>query len=206
MLLMLLFGTLLAWHVSKARKQQKAVAWVREMSGTVLYAYEVDENGALLNNPQLPGPARLIDLLGIDFFDHVQSIRLQNARIDDFSRLHGMTYARQLNLAYTDVSDLLPLTGMPNVRDLNLYGTEVTDLSPLAGMTPLQRLCIDHTRVSDLTPLAELSNIRRFYCRDTSVSDLSPLAANTGMLSLDLTCTPVSACCTSTRTRACPRP
>lgn len=75
LILMLVLAGLLAWKVNRAKKQQAAVAWVCEIGGSVLYDYEVDENGTAYDNPQPPAPAWLIDQVGID--------RSTNAMVSD---------------------------------------------------------------------------------------------------------------------------
>ena len=192
LLLVLVLGGLLAWKVNMAKKQKASVAWVREIGGSVLYDYEVDENGNAYNNPKPPAPPWLIDQLGIDFFDEVVSVNLTNRKLRDLTPLQGLKSVQWLRLAYTELSDLSPLAGLTDMRNLDLDGTEVSDLSPLTGMADLRRLNIDHTPVSDLKPLAEMTHLEGFYCQHTSVSDLSPLASNTGMLSLNLTGSQVS--------------
>ncbi len=187
LLLVLVLGGLLAWKVNKTKKQEASVVWVREMGGSVLYDYEVDENGTAHKNPKPPAPRWLIDQLGIDFFDEVVSVNLFNTEVGDLTPLQGLKSVQFLRLTNTDLSDLSPLARLTDMRSLYLDGTEVSDLSPLTGMADLRRLNIDHTPVSDLKPLAEMTRLEGFYCQHTSVSDLSPLASSTGMLSLNLT-------------------
>lgn len=192
LLLVLVFGCLLAWKVNMARRQEASVVWVRETSGSVLYDYEADENGRAHNNPKPPAPPWLIDQLGIDFFDEVVCVNLTNTDVRDLTPLQGLKSLQWLRLAYTEVSDLTPLSGLTDIRNLDLDGTEVSDLSPLTGMAELRRLNVDHTPVSDLNPLAKMTLLEGFYCQHTSVSDLSPLASSAGMLSLNLTGSQVS--------------
>ena len=114
LLVMLLFAFGFAWLSHQAREQRKAVAWVKEMGGTVGYDYEAgdgdgDPFGTKVVHP--PGPKWLRDILGIDFFDEVVVVALTSTPVSDLTPLAGLTSLRALNLDSTQVSDLMPLAG-----------------------------------------------------------------------------------------------
>ena len=71
LLFMFVVCSVLGWKVSLARKQPKAVAWVQQSGGGVIYDYELDSAGRRVRNAKPPGPAWLRDRLGIDYFTSV---------------------------------------------------------------------------------------------------------------------------------------
>ena len=77
-LVMLVVCTLLAWKVQRSRRQREAVAWVlRQQDGEVIYAHELDDRSRLIPDAKPPGPAWLIDTLGVDFFAKVTRVRVE---------------------------------------------------------------------------------------------------------------------------------
>jgi len=151
--------------LERARKQREAVAWVREMGGTVYYAMN---DGGITAEPR--GHVWLRTWLGNDFFDEVASVELYN----------------------TPVNDVSPLAELNNLRVLSLHGYQVSDVSPLAKLTKLEELDLDYTQVSDVSPLAKLTKLKSLHLWLTQVSDVSPLVTLTKLEMLNLRNTQVS--------------
>ena len=76
LLFMLVVCVALGWKVERTRKQRDTVAWVHQMGGSVVYDYEVDDNGRRVPNAEPPGRKWLRNLLGIDYFDDVVEVDL----------------------------------------------------------------------------------------------------------------------------------
>jgi hypothetical protein len=60
----------LGWKVSRTENQREAVAWVHEMSGSVMYDYEFVD-GSIVRDAKPPGSEWLRKQLGHHFFDDV---------------------------------------------------------------------------------------------------------------------------------------
>ena len=181
----------LGWQVQQARKQQKAVAWVQKMGGSVYYDYQFDFDGFFLRSGP-PQPKWLTDLFGIDFFCQVTRVVLDGTQASDLTQLAGMKELRQLSLHDTPISDLTPLAGMKELRQLSLHRTPISDLTPLAGMKELRHINLNYTKVSDLTPLAGLTELEGLSINGTDISDITLLARMNKLKSIFLVGTQVS--------------
>ena len=120
-----LVGLVLGW-VHGARFQKQAAARVRESnpSATLLYDYEVDVDGRLMESSAPPGPEWLRERLGVDCFSSVVGA----------------------NLFYATDADLECLVRLPNLRRLCLErSVDVTDagLKHLEGFKNLKLLVLD---------------------------------------------------------------
>ena len=189
---MLIVCAALAWKVERVRKQWQAVAWIRQMGGSVEYDYERGVNGRRVSNSEPRGPEWLRSLLGIDYFADVVRIGLRRTEVDDVSPLAVLSSLEELKLGDTQVCDLTPLSGMTRLRTLWLDSTPIRDLSALSRLTNLEGLHLDDTQVCDLTPLSRMTRLKTLTLHSTPVRDVSPLSALTNLEMLELASTVVS--------------
>ena len=175
--LLTVFGVWLGWTVNRAKKQEEAVEWVREMGGWVLYDYELDEDGNQIMDAIPPGPTWLRESLGPGFLDDVVQAQVaghwsapSHSHIMDATPLAELTGLQRLYLNYNQVSDLTPLTGLTSLQELWLDYTQVSDLTPLAGLKSLEWRDLKNTPVKNLTPLAGLRNLEALWLDNTPVS------------------------------------
>ena len=172
----------MGWFFNAVRQQQKTVAKIQELGGTVHYDFQVNSIGELLDDPEPPEPAWIRNL-GVDYVATVASVNLENARIRDVDFLSGLTGLRTLDLDRTNVDNLAPLSGLKDLKVLILDNTQVQDLGPLQNLGELQRLSIRNTSVSDLTALSTLRQLQSLHAQNVPISDVRPLA---NLKSLDL--------------------
>src|SRR5262249_27354613 len=149
MVLVLITGGGLGWVIHRARVQRDAVATIRRAGGDVAYSWQSrwDLPGrAVFTRPQPPGPAWLRRILGPDFFDTVNYVRLQGETCEDESlraacRLPWLEELMVENTSATDVGaeDLRYLT---NLRSLDLTLNRITGrpLRHLGRMSELREL------------------------------------------------------------------
>ncbi len=167
--------------VHRANEQRKAVEWVRQMRGYVVYG-----------DAKPSGLMWLRDSLGADYFDLVLHVDLDNSQVNDLTPLARLTGLQQLWLNATQIRDLTPLVKLTSLQELALGEAPVRDLTPLATLTELKWLWLSDTQVSDLTPLAGLKSLEWLDLKNTQVNDLTPLAKLTSLQKLELENTPVS--------------
>ncbi len=108
------------WQVNRVNRQRKAVAWVLQMGGSVLYDYQYDGN--LISYAKPTGPEWLLD------FNHQVVL---------------------VELAYAPVSDLAPLTKLKILQALDISNTQANDLTPLANLKSLKWLFLANTPVGE---------------------------------------------------------
>jgi hypothetical protein len=222
---MFLFVTVLcmglALVVGPADRQRQAVAAIKALGGSVVYA-----------NPN-PGVSDafprsfLRRWLPRDFFDEVREINVQSSKVTDaglkrlkgltrldalrlldatnitnagLAHLRGLTRLKALWLRNSQVTDagLTHLRGLTGLRQLRLDGTQVTNggLAQLQRLTSLSELYLGRTQVPDagLVHLQGLTELRWIDLRRTQVTDagLAYLQGLTGLHQLDLSNTQVT--------------
>jgi hypothetical protein len=163
MVLVMVIGVWLGWHLRTVRIQQDAVAAIKRAGGSVTYDWEwgnynpdiIDSNG----KPR--APKWLADRVGVD---HVASVVLVDLvprstkdpnKADDATLAHVGRLGRLESLwlngtAITDAG-LAHIQGLTGLRDLTIGDTRVSDagLAHLKGMTRLGTLYIIGNRVTD---------------------------------------------------------
>ncbi len=171
---------------NRVRKQQRAVAAIRQRGGMVYYSYESGPAGP---NPTPPGPAWLRDLLGIDYLDHVVAVVCDVATDADLEPLEGLPYVESLWVVGQDhvcrVTDagLAPIGRLRHLRNLSLHCDEITDagLEHLESLDHLEALDILDARITDaglahLRPLRELKDLTLLCAiTDAGMEHLTPL-------------------------------
>ncbi len=108
------------WQVNRVNRQRKAVAWVLEMGGSVLYDYQYDGN--LISYAKPTGPEWLLD------FNHqVVLVDLATAPVSDLAPLTKLKSLQALGLSHTAGLDLTPLAKLNSLRFLDLLDTQVSE-------------------------------------------------------------------------------
>jgi hypothetical protein len=155
MILVLLLGGVMSWMVHAARVQRDAVNAIRHDKGHVLYNWDFRDGKLLVDNRlQLSGrpwaPRWLVDLVGCDYFGHVQHVRFQSAR----SSLRHVERLRQLETldlypSETADSDLAYIRNLTNLRQLVLWGPKISDagLKHLKKLTKVETLRLVQTNI-----------------------------------------------------------
>lgn len=112
----------------EAERQRACVQWVKQQNGHVTYYHEKPAaDGSRPGKVTPPGPAWLRNSLGIDFFDDVYSVVLDNREIVDLS----------------------PLTRLHRLRHLGIFidiGPDV-ELAPLGQLEQLESITLDYTNI-----------------------------------------------------------
>jgi Leucine Rich repeat len=177
--LVLVTGVSVGWLVRSARIQREAVATIERAGGRVRYDSEWS-TGKSIPAGKPWAPRWLTDLIGVDYFGRVTTVRLfSSSRASDATLAHvgRLTRLQRLNLDQSAVSDsgLAHLKGLTNLTFLALGGTQVTDagLAQLKGLTRLSSLDLTGTHVTDagLVYLKGLTSLRNLEIGGTQVKD-----------------------------------
>ena len=146
---------------------------------TVYYDYDRDHGERLREPAKPPGPAWMVELLGVDFFSDAVIVWLPwDVGNDDMKHLQGLPRLHWLDLSITrQVTDsgLEQLKGLTDLQMLDLTGAHVTDagLEHLRGLAKLQWLHLDDTQVTDagLEHVERLTDLHTLLLSDTQVTD-----------------------------------
>lgn len=144
-----------------ARKQQRAVAAIQRLGGSCGYRYQSRPG----RSQKPPGPAWLRNLLGIDYLDRVDGVRLVGDSIldADLALLQGLPGLEHLRLGGERLTDagLAYLEGSRRLIYLSLECPGITDagLAHLAGLQCLDSLHLECPQVTD-AGLAHLKGLR----------------------------------------------
>lgn len=187
----LTIGCLLLGAVAnRAQRQRRAVEKVRAAGGQVFYRYQTPAN-PLFPVPDPPGPAWLVNRLGIDYFDDVVWVLFSsNSEIDPISETDPTDDLRTWDLAQ--------LSGFPKLELLDLDGARLSpnDCRALGGLTSLRHLSLTGTNIGDegLASIARLGSLESLWLGHTQVSDasLDDLARFPKLLELSVVRTQVS--------------
>ena len=172
LIITLLIGLALGSTLERARRQRDVVTWIQEMRGSAYYDYEIGDSGMNEINAEPPAPTWLVELLGIDLFDEIVTVRLVFPdQLSDVTPMAELTNLEFLTLIGTQVKDVRPLARLQNLKRLNLHETPVCEIEALAELTSLETLSLAQTRVNDVSPLANLKGLRFLDLRHTSVSE-----------------------------------
>jgi len=131
-----MFAVFVATPLRRAAIQKRGREWVAAQNGQVMFSYKYDPIADQWNHDErLRVPEWVVSLCGIDLFDSVDTVVLDN----------------------TLVTDLSPITDLQTLRNLAIVIeiAEDLDFSPLAKLPRLQRLHLDYTNIS-AERLAEL--------------------------------------------------
>lgn len=193
----------LSVEVQEGKTQREAVEAIRKVGGHVVDDYEYDGEGYARKGAKPPAPARLLDLLGTDFFaDVVGVMYIKDDGEEEAFLVHlkGLSKLKSLDLCDTKTTDS-GLVGIENLKQLErllLPNTEVSDalLTRLSRLKRLQELHLTGTRVTDagLEHLQELVDLRWLDLGDTAITDsgLAHLQGLTQLRTLQLSGTQVT--------------
>ncbi len=133
-LLLLVVTALCVWLTvvsNRARSQKRAVDRVQQLGGRVAFDYQFDANMNWRNDPRLPAPVWLIDLIGEDYVRSVAIVNFDEGSDptnDDLIAVAGFSDLKQLTLANRKrISDdgLRYISGLSKLEVLALNGANV---------------------------------------------------------------------------------
>lgn len=189
LLLMTVLAIFLGFWADSARRQQRAVQWVKEHEGQVLYSSEIQRSPT--HSPSPPGPAWLRKWLGIDYLDFVETAYVKGRVTDadlatltrDFPRLKQLTIEQAASVSDAGFTDLAK--GLPHLTYLEIeQGENITDvgLAALQGLHDLERLHLDCPQMTDasLTHVESMQwleslSLQSNHITDTGLAHLQPL-------------------------------
>jgi hypothetical protein len=160
LLLILAAGLWLGWRVDCVRRQERAVAAIREVGGTVVFDH-YDAVGTEAPGVLARAFAAVREWIGDAFFRNVVKVSFQRSKLDDtklaaisgWGGLGEFGRLEELILMDTNAGDegLRQLGRMTQVRTLYLGGSKVTDggMPYLKGWIRLGDLGVSNTQVGD---------------------------------------------------------
>ncbi|MCY1060855.1 leucine-rich repeat domain-containing protein [Nannocystis sp. SCPEA4] len=147
-------------------------------------------------------------LAGIECFTGLQTLRLNNATVEDLGPLSGLTALQTFEVPFSDsIIDLGPLSGLANLHTLDVRGNPIGSFAPLVGVplvtllasdtppgalpglgqvTTLEVLHLWNCQLDDLGELASLVGLTELGLGDNAITDLTPLAGLTALTDLEL--------------------
>jgi hypothetical protein len=157
----LVIGAGLGWVAREAHIQRDAVAAIKRAGGSVGFhtgCTHFVRGPSLKESPvaqELWAPKWLVDAIGIDYFDRVDSVGFYlNGCTDEaivhVGRLPGLLFLSVDGGTVTDTG-LTHVKGLTNLDELNLRNEQITDagLADLKGLTKLHRLYLGGSQVTD---------------------------------------------------------
>lgn len=136
---------LLALEATQARKQKRAVDWMRSIGGRVAYDFDHgyfydhghgfgleytcgnynQDGNPVLTGP--PGPIWFRKLVGLDFFASVIIADLSDTSATDLSRMADLPDLQVLYLRKTGITNLSPISKLTHLQMMDLRNTCVDD-------------------------------------------------------------------------------
>ena len=139
-------------------------------------------------------------LTDLSHFTYLESLTIQDYKLDSLSFLSGLTTLRRLDLSGSrfPAENLNMLCTLPDLQDLNLSNcglstlaglenaielsyldlsdNSIRNLSPLSSLLRMQELDLSHNAVTDLTQLANMSYLTRLDVSYNSLNSIGPIA------------------------------
>lgn len=113
----------------KAARQKRGREWVASQSGHVTFAHKFNrQRNAYQHAAEFEVPDWCIQVFGIDLFDSVDTVILDNMMVEDLTPI-------------TDLEDLRSLAIIIEIDDQ-------LDFRPLQSLTSLEHLHLDYTNIS----------------------------------------------------------
>lgn len=126
-----------------ARRQQRAVKWIKENGGTVNYDESyVDDVTGTIREKKLLTPKWLRGLIGYDYFYSIVSIDLANRNLADISPLADLPAVTRLDLTSNQISDIRPLEQIEQLQTLKLSDNQLKDCNQLYRLGDVRFLTI----------------------------------------------------------------
>ena len=116
-------AVLLASTVHRAKSQKRGRDWVALEGGHVTFSHKYDPaTQSFDHTAKLSAPSWLIDLMGIDLFDSVDTVILDNQEVDDLEPIVDLRSLRSLAIFIETDPDLdfAPLVNLPNLEEVHL--------------------------------------------------------------------------------------
>ena len=124
------------------------------------------------------------DILLSDILAH-NGLEAGGMDIVDLSGIEAWNTLIIVGLEENQISDLTPLAGLTSLTGINLWDNEIEDLSPLAGLDNLTHLSLHNNDIVDISDLSVLTALQSLHLGDNLVSDIAPLVLNSGLGSGD---------------------
>ena len=87
----------------------------------------------------------------------------------DASPIERLTCLESLDMENTKIEDLTPLRTMHSLKSLNIKNTKVVDLTPIENLTSLVELNIEGTNITDLGPLFNMPYLVMVKAEDSKI-------------------------------------
>ena len=134
-------AVLLASTTNRARSQKRGRDWVAGEGGYVILSHKYDPaTRSYDHSAELCTPSWLINLLGIDYFDSVDCVVLDNQEVDDLEPMTDLRSLRSLAIIIEIDADLnlAPLAKLRNLEEVYLDYTDISAdrLARLRQMLP----------------------------------------------------------------------
>ena len=120
---------LLAMPIQRSLMQKRGRAWVESQNGRVSFAHKYDESaGEYRHDSEFRAPGWLVDGFGVDLFDSVDTVVLDNKTVVDLSPLTNFRQLRSLGIMIEidDELDFRPLVKLKNLESLHLAYTDIS--------------------------------------------------------------------------------
>lgn len=181
LLVMTVFGIWLGLRMDRARRQERAVAVLRERGDVQYDSIFVNmSNPKRFVRPAPYGPKWLRAIVGNDFFDRVRAVWVYKATTDDdLTYLEDLPDVESLIISSPQVtgSGLEHLRGLGSLKELILGGKNLTgaDLAPLQELQELRYLMVSCPLTDEqIVSFAVLKNLEELHIsppgRSTSTS------------------------------------
>jgi hypothetical protein len=162
---------------SRANQQRRVAQRIKDAHGLVFYDYQLDDKlNMRTDDPQPLGPVWLRQVIGLDFFATVVSVRVNLASDEYLDAAAELPDLRDLRIACdSKISDRAweNLTRLTSLESLYLRGIRDSAMSNLRGLSRLRLLDITNTDITDagLVNLKGLKGLRTLNLGGTKVTD-----------------------------------
>lgn len=122
-------AAIMALPIRRAILQKRGREWVASQNGHITFAHKYDyETGNFDHYAELSAPKWMVDTLGVDFFDTVHGVTLDNMLVEDLSPITDLQslYALAIMIEIDDELDFAPLAELPRLRYLTLDYTNIS--------------------------------------------------------------------------------
>jgi hypothetical protein len=140
-------GVICAIPISSAVKQAQAREWVAQQGGHVIFSRNYDPTTKTYDHAaQLSVPPWLAAWFGVDMFDTVDGVILDNQTLDNLRPMVGFENLRRLGIfiEISDDLDFTPLTELNRLEELDVQYTGIGEkqLRELRELLPEVRITI----------------------------------------------------------------